>query len=129
MIFVQSLTNSRLNTFTQKRKSSIALFSGCNYISRRSYVGTRSKTGNSVVPYLFDSCCFLKEKNKPACSQLVSGAFPQVTNIAHALFYVWSWELEHNLISAIPDNLAVNQVDEVDDDRHVDEREAAGDLF
>jgi len=52
-----------------------------------------------------------------------------VTNTAHALFYVWSWELEHNLISAIPDNVAVNQVDEVDDDRHVDEREAAGDLF
>lgn len=73
---------------------------------------------------------FFKGKKKQAAhSQLLSGAFPKVTNIAHALFYVWSWELEHNLISAIPDNVAVNQVDEVDDDRHVDEREAAGDLF
>lgn len=41
---------------------------------------------------------------------------------------MWPWELEHNLISAIPDNLAVNQVDEVDDDRHDDEGEAAGNL-
>lgn len=40
---------------------------------------------------------------------------------------MWSWELEHSLISAIADNLAVNQVDEVDDDRH-DEGEGAGNL-
>lgn len=42
---------------------------------------------------------------------------------------MWSWELERGLISAIPDNLAVNQVDEVDDDRHDVEGEAAGNLF